>query len=100
LAVEVSDYMMTGSLKLRNYPGDMVRLECGRCGRSGQYRKETLIAQYGSDIALPDLRHEIAQCERRGEMHNACGVNYIGLARRDLSGAFVLGFARSKKTEN
>jgi hypothetical protein len=47
-------------------PGDMVRLGCDRCGRSGRYRKQTLIAQYGPDILLPDLRHEIAKCERRG----------------------------------
>ena len=26
---------------------------------------------YG-DIRLPDLREEIAQCERRGLMHDAC----------------------------
>jgi hypothetical protein len=57
---------MTGSIRLRDYPGDIVRLGCDRCGRSGQYRKQTLIAQYGPDIVLPDLRHEIAQCERRG----------------------------------
>jgi hypothetical protein len=74
---------MTGSIKLRDYPGDMVRLACDRCGRSGQYRKQNLIAQFGSDIPLPDLRHEIAKCERRGEMHDACGVHYVGLVGSD-----------------
>lgn len=70
---------MTGSIKLRDHPGDMVRLSCDRCGRTGQYRTENLVAQFGPNIALPDLRHEIARCERRGKMHNACAVHYVGL---------------------
>jgi len=53
---------MNGSLQLSEYPGDMVRLSCEKCGRSGQYRKQKLIERYGADIRLPDLREEIAQC--------------------------------------
>lgn len=45
---------MTGSLQLREYPADMVRLECAKCGRAGRYRKEKLIEQYGADIRLPE----------------------------------------------
>jgi hypothetical protein len=30
---------MNGSLQLREYPGDLVRLSCGKCGRAGQYQK-------------------------------------------------------------
>ena len=71
--------IMTGSLKLRDYPAAAVRLACERCGRAGQYRTDNLIAQYGGDIALPDLRHEIAKCERAGKLHNACGVYYPDL---------------------
>jgi hypothetical protein len=71
--------MTTGSIKLRNHPGDTVRLSCEKCGRQGQYRKGKLIAQFGSDIPLPDLRVEIAKCERRGQMHDACGVHYLSL---------------------
>jgi hypothetical protein len=70
---------MSGSLKLAHYPGDMVRLLCDRCVRSDQYRKANLIAQFGPRIAPPDLRHEIAKCERRGKMHDACTVHYVGL---------------------
>src|SRR5262244_271574 len=58
---------MNGSLQLFEYPGDLVRLSCEKCGRSGRYRKQTLIERYGADIRLPDLREEIAQCERRGQ---------------------------------
>jgi hypothetical protein len=70
---------MSGSLQLREYPGEIVRLSCAKCGRSGQYRKQNLIDRYGADIRLSDLREEIAQCERRGLMHNACMARYVDL---------------------
>jgi hypothetical protein len=72
---------MSGSLRLRDYPGDLVRLSCLKCG-SGQYRKEKLIERYGADVRLPDLREELAQCERRGQMHDACMVRYFDLVPR------------------
>ena len=31
---------MTGSLQLRDYPGELVRLSCEKYGRSGKYRKQ------------------------------------------------------------
>jgi hypothetical protein len=68
---------MTGSLTLLDHPAEIVRLECARCGRSGQYQKRTLVERFGPDIALPDLRHEIAQCERRGKLGDACRVHYV-----------------------
>lgn len=73
---------MNGSLQLREYPGDRVRLSCEKCGRAGQYRKQILIERYGADIRLPDLRWEIAQCERLGNMHDACMVRYVDLIPR------------------
>jgi hypothetical protein len=73
---------MTGSLGLRDYPGEIVRLSCPKCVRSGHYRKEKLIERYGADVRLPDLREEIAQCERRGQMHDACMVRYVDLIPR------------------
>ena len=70
---------MTGSLQLRDYPSEIVRLSCEKCGRSGQYRKQKLIERYGADIRLPDLREEIAQCKRRGRMYDSCMVRYVDL---------------------
>jgi hypothetical protein len=70
---------MRGSLTLAEHPGDVVRLTCEKCGRNGQYRKQTLIERYGADIGLPDLREKIAQCERARSMHDMCGVHYVGL---------------------
>ena len=72
---------VTGSLLLRDYPGEIVRLSCPKCERAGQYRKQTLIERYGADIRLPDLREEIAQCPRHGQMHDACMVRYVDLIR-------------------
>ena len=68
-----------GSLQLHEYPRDTVRLSCDRCSRVGQYRKQNLVERFGANIPLPDLRHEIAKCERRGKMHDACAVRYPDL---------------------
>jgi len=77
--------MANGSLQLREYPGDLVRLSCAKCGRSGQYRKQSLIERYGADIRLPDLREEIALCGRLGQMHDvACMARYVYLLPGEL----------------
>ena len=44
---------MNGSLSLSEYPGELVRLACEKCGRVGQYRKAKLIERYGADVRLP-----------------------------------------------
>jgi hypothetical protein len=55
----------------------MVRLVCDKCGRRGQYRVDRLLEQYGPGIAMPDLRHELAQCPHRRDMSNPCEVEYV-----------------------
>jgi hypothetical protein len=70
---------MNGSLTLAEHPGHLIRLVCEKCGRAGQYRKQPLIEQYGADMRLPDLREELARCERARQMHDMCGVRYVGL---------------------
>jgi hypothetical protein len=72
--------MDSGSLSLRDYPTKTVHLSCRKCGRSGRYRKRTLIEQYGADIRLPDLREEIAKCKHR-DLHDACMVRYVDLTK-------------------
>ena len=74
--------MANGSLQLSEYPTELVRLSCEKCGRDGRYRKQNLIERYEADIRLPDLREETAQCERRELMHDACMVRYIDLVPR------------------
>jgi hypothetical protein len=48
---------MMGSLTLHDYPGDLVRLTCPKCGRKGQCRKQALIGRFG-----PDIRLGVASC--------------------------------------
>ena len=57
----------------------LLRLACAACGRRGQYRIDRLLRRFGPDITLPDLRHELAQCPRRGSMSDPCQVEYEGL---------------------
>jgi hypothetical protein len=42
-------------------------------------RKETLIARFGGDVLMPDVRHLIAECPRRDAPGAACGVYYADL---------------------
>jgi len=53
-----------GSLQLRDYPADIVRLSCAKCGRKGQLSTQNLIERYRADIRLLDLPEEFAQCIR------------------------------------
>jgi phytoene/squalene synthetase len=56
---------------------NMVRLVRDKCGRRGQYRIDRLLERYGPDVAMPDLRHESAQCPHRRDMSNPCQVKYV-----------------------
>jgi hypothetical protein len=55
----------------------MVRLSCPKCGRTGQYRVHKLLERYGPEIAMPDLRHQLAQCPHRSDMSDPCQVEYV-----------------------
>ncbi|MGO9420513.1 hypothetical protein [Roseiarcus sp.] len=73
--------MRNGSLALGDYPGDVVHISCKRCGRSGSYRLDGLIARFGADDALPDVPLELASCERRADFSRPCGARFTDLAR-------------------
>jgi hypothetical protein len=51
-------------LKGRVFPS----LICQKCNRRWQDRVDRLLERYGADIAMPDLRHELAQRPRRRVM--------------------------------
>jgi hypothetical protein len=70
-------------MTLGEYPKPMVRVICSRCDRKGQHRKETLLALYGADVTMADLRHLIAKCERHGQLGDPCGVRYGDLLARN-----------------
>jgi len=62
---------------------DVWERTCDKCGRSGQYRKATLVARYGADARLPDVRQQIAACDRRS-MLDQCGVKFVELTPQPL----------------
>jgi len=51
----------------------MVRLVCDKCGRRGNTGLTRLLEQYGPDIAMPDLRHELALLDFRLVRYAATG---------------------------
>jgi hypothetical protein len=71
--------MISRTPTLAEWPYRMVRLACDHCPRVGQYRKDTLIARFGGDVLMPDVRHLIAQCSRKDAPGAACGVHYADL---------------------
>ena len=45
------------------YPFPMIRLVCDKCGRKGQYRRQTLIDRFDPDTGMPgppDLRQHLS----------------------------------------
>jgi hypothetical protein len=46
---------------------------------------------HGRDIRLPNLREEIAQCERRRQTHDSCMVRYIDLSRAEFNCCLCVG---------
>jgi hypothetical protein len=88
--------MANGSLQLREYPTDLVRLACEKCGRSGQYRKQNLIERYGADARLPDIREQIAKCSRHGQWHSHCSVGRKSTAAASAQHAdYVSSYSKS-----
>jgi hypothetical protein len=71
------------SVLLRDYPFEMVRLACTRCGRRGQYRKSTLLARFGPDYDLVIMRLDLG-CPTipAPSIHEHCGVIYPDLVGR------------------
>jgi hypothetical protein len=71
-----------GSRALAEFPLAVVRIECERCGRTGSYRLDGLMARFGPDIALPDVLMALASCERRRDFSQPCGARYTNLPRQ------------------
>jgi hypothetical protein len=57
--------MSRSYVALAEHPHDMVRLECRKCARRGQYRRAALIERYGPDQNMVDLRLILADAARR-----------------------------------
>jgi hypothetical protein len=68
-----------GSRSLGEFPLDVVRIDCERCGRAGRYSLARLIERFGSDAAGPDVLMELASCERRRDFSQPCGARFTDL---------------------
>jgi hypothetical protein len=67
---------------LGEYPFSLVRIVCPKCDRAGQYHRAKLLERHGADIAMPDLRHELAQCPWRYKMNDPCQVVFVDRIER------------------
>src|SRR6516162_4378074 len=75
-----------GAIIFRDIVGKLaiLRIECDKCGRSGQYHVDRLIMRYGIDAKLFEWSDEItADCPRRhfGNLYDQCGARCPDLQR-------------------
>jgi len=74
--------MPNGSYTLAEYPAEQLDVACDACGRRAKVSKARLVAAYGPEIALPDLRKHLAAeagCTRYGNMRAPCGLHFPDL---------------------
>jgi hypothetical protein len=67
---------------LREWPRLVVNLACDLCQRRGPYLKAALIARFGGDVLLSDLRYKIAHCVCKQASAQSCGIYYADLRER------------------
>jgi len=69
----------SGSITLSDIAGklELLRVECEKCGRKGQYRVLRLLRELGPDMTIVAWREMIsADCPKRsaGRLYDQCGV--------------------------
>jgi len=73
-----------GAIIFRDLVGklEVLRVECDKCGRKGQYRLDRLIEQYGIDAKLFDWEPE-ADCPRKQakNLNDTCGARCPDLSK-------------------
>ncbi|MDO9713795.1 hypothetical protein [Paracraurococcus lichenis] len=73
-----------GAVLLREFPGDLVLVECRRCPRRGRYRLATLLQRFGPTATLPEVLVALsADCDRRRDWRHdgPCGAGFPDLVR-------------------
>jgi hypothetical protein len=80
-----------GAYTLGDCTKPTLELVCRKCERSGRFNVGRLIAEYGADKKLPELRHVLAKCPRTLPNHRSvnesdpCGVEYVTRAGTAIS---------------
>jgi len=75
--------MSPRTVRLSDYPMDLVEIACRKCELRGRFRKASLEAIHGRDFPLPDLkRHISSDCPRQRNRlyNNECGAYFSALA--------------------
>jgi hypothetical protein len=60
--------MPRDALTLADVRSPSLTIVCEPCGRRGRYNVQRLIAKYGANVKLPDLRMILANCEEEGSV--------------------------------
>jgi hypothetical protein len=68
-----------GLRSLGEFPFDVVRIDCERCGRARRYALAGLIERFGADAAGPDVLMELAQMRTPEELHQSMRRKVHGL---------------------
>lgn len=68
--------LRAGPYTVSELPDGLTAIVCRECGRFGRYRKETLLARFVPDEALPHVLNLLADCPRRSNMYDPCGGVY------------------------
>ena len=70
---------MTGAYTLADVRADKLELICDRCDRHGKLSVATLIAKYGADALMPDVKNRIARdggCQNVGNNADICRAKF------------------------
>lgn len=70
---------MTDAYTLAHVRGDKLELICDRCDRHGKLSVATLIAKYGADALMPDVKNQIARdggCQDVGNNSRICSAKF------------------------
>jgi hypothetical protein len=74
--------MKGGALTVASYPHDPIKIACRKCGRSGRYKRSTLVEMFGADQVMPEVLSRLAACDKRGNASDPCQVIFPDLARK------------------
>jgi hypothetical protein len=67
---------------LRDFPAEVVRIDCRYCERAGRYRLAALVQQFGPAAVLPEVLAALsADCPRRADwcITRPCGAGFPDL---------------------
>jgi hypothetical protein len=78
--VDLEDGMSGNSvLTLRTYPSALIRINCPKCRRSGQYSRLSLLQRFPDDMSMTDILDALTSCSLWGDASDPCKMHYPDL---------------------